>query len=441
MQDYARHTPGTGSLGSVMLLAMQSRWRPELTRELCGEGARSPDVVLDVRSGWVAAGAKVELENVKAGYADIPRDVLKGINLVFQPKTKVGIVGTTGSSLLLVLLRILEPRAGRVLINNVDTQKLGLMTLRGALGLVPQDPILFTGSLRHNLDPLEYYTDGRIWEALRCAHLDGLVRSFVGGLDYQVSDEGSNLSFGQRQLFCLARMVLRQPSLLLLDEATSAIDPRTQENVQETISHAFPDSTLVAIAHRLETVLEFDQVVVLDSGEVEEQGTPKELQQLQDLIKALDVEAHTYTTGSFSYGPRRWPVSEDARGKEGVVNSSADQGSPASAGRTAVQNVVQRQPDTFDLTCPCPMSVLAPSGSEEADKKVLGLCKLYVLRTVLGFQDRGTGRASVNAAARDKRLQVHNEAGEVLLYDRPALPPESYRLQGDDAVKSIVAGP
>jgi len=257
----------------------------QMARELCGEGARSPDVVLDVRSGWVADGAKVELENVKAGYADIPRDVLKGINLVFQPKTKVGIVGTTGcgkSSLLLVLLRILEPRAGRVLINNVDTQKLGLMTLRGALGLVPQDPILFTGSLRHNLDPLEYYTDGRIWEALRCAHLDGLVRSFVGGLDYQVSDEGSNLSFGQRQLFCLARMVLRQPSLLLLDEATSAIDPRTQENVQETISHAFPDSTLVAIAHRLETVLEFDQVVVLDSGEVEEQGTPKELQQLQD---------------------------------------------------------------------------------------------------------------------------------------------------------------
>lgn len=257
----------------------------QMARELCGEGARSPDVVLDVRSGWVADGAKVELENVKAGYADIPRDVLKGINLVFQPKTKVGIVGTTGcgkSSLLLVLLRILEPRAGRVLINSVDTQKLGLMTLRGALGLVPQDPILFTGSLRHNLDPLEYYTDGRIWEALRCAHLDGFVRSFAGGLDYQVSDEGSNLSFGQRQLFCLARMVLRQPSLLLLDEATSAIDPRTQENVQETISHAFPDSTLVAIAHRLETVLEFDQVVVLDSGEVEEQGTPKELQQLQD---------------------------------------------------------------------------------------------------------------------------------------------------------------
>ncbi|CAJ1452071.1 unnamed protein product [Effrenium voratum] len=255
----------------------------QLALELC-EGP-GENVVLDVRSGWCADGAKLELLSVKAGYADIPRDVLKGITLTFQPRSTVGIVGTTGcgkSSLLLVLLRILEPRAGKVLLNGVDTSTLGLSTLRGALGLVPQDPLLFTGSLRHNLDPLDSYTDGRIWEALRCAHLDGLVHTFTGELNYQVSDEGSNLSFGQRQLFCLARMVLRQPSLLLLDEATSAIDPRTQENVQETISNAFPDSTLVAIAHRLETVLEFDQLVVLDQGEVAEQGTVKELQQIQD---------------------------------------------------------------------------------------------------------------------------------------------------------------
>jgi len=256
-----------------------------LAKELCGDGSTTQELVLDLRSGWCAGGAKLELDNVKAGYADIPRDVLKGITLCFEPRTKVGIVGTTGcgkSSLLLVLLRILEPRAGRVLINNVDTSTLGLSTLRSAQGLVPQDPLLFTGSLRHNLDPLGAYTDGRIWDALRCAHLDSLVRSFPGELDYQVTDEGSNLSFGQRQLFCLARMVLRQPALLLLDEATSAIDPRTQENVQETISHAFPDSTLVAIAHRLETVLDFDQLVVLDAGEVAEKGTVKELQTRPD---------------------------------------------------------------------------------------------------------------------------------------------------------------
>jgi len=257
----------------------------ELAKELCDDGSTTQELVLDLRSGWCAGGAKLELDNVKAGYADIPRDVLKGITLCFEPRSRVGIVGTTGcgkSSLLLVLLRILEPRAGRVLINNVDTSTLGLSTLRSALGLVPQDPLLFTGSLRHNLDPLGSYTDGRIWDALRCAHLQALVHALPGELDYQVTDEGSNLSFGQRQLFCLARMVLRQPSLLLLDEATSAIDPRTQENVQETISHAFPDSTLVAIAHRLETVLDFDQLVVLDQGEVAEKGSVKELQSRPD---------------------------------------------------------------------------------------------------------------------------------------------------------------
>eukprot|EP00930_Biecheleria_cincta_P039308 TRINITY_DN27030_c0_g1_i1.p1 TRINITY_DN27030_c0_g1~~TRINITY_DN27030_c0_g1_i1.p1 ORF type:complete len:1533 (+),score=247.93 TRINITY_DN27030_c0_g1_i1:55-4653(+) len=250
-----------------------------MAQEICG---RSSELVLDLRSGWIADGAKVELENVRAGYADIPRDVLRNINLCFEQKTKVGVVGTTGcgkSSLLLVLLRILEPRGGRVLINGIDTATLGLATLRGSLGLVPQDPILFSGTIRHNLDPLGCYTDGRIWEAVRCANLEGLVRGLPGELEYQVCDEGSNLSFGQRQLFCLARMILRQPALLLLDEATSAIDPRTQEIVQQTITTAFPDSTLVAIAHRLETILDFDHVVVLDQGTVAEEGKVADLAQ------------------------------------------------------------------------------------------------------------------------------------------------------------------
>jgi len=254
-----------------------------MAEELCK--SRSAELVLDVRSGWLADGAKVELENVTAGYADIPRDVLKNISLSFEARTRVGIAGTTGcgkSSLLLVLLRILEPRAGRVMINGVHTSTLGLATLRSSLGLVPQDPVLFTGTIRHNLDPLNQYTDGRIEQALRCAHLEETMKSLSGGLDFQVADEGSNLSFGQRQLFCLARMVLRQPALLLLDEATSAIDPRSQENVQGTLNSAFPDSTLIAIAHRLETILQFDHVAVLEAGVVAEQGSVKELSQLKD---------------------------------------------------------------------------------------------------------------------------------------------------------------
>lgn len=262
-----------------------------MAEELCGvrKAPRAPSplqlVTLDIQSGWLEHGARVQIQDVKAAYADIPRYVLKGLTTTFEPKTKVAIVGTTGcgkSSLLLVLLRILEPASGRVLINDVDTSKLGLATLRSALGLVPQDPVLFSGSLRHNLDPFGHYSDGRLWRALECARLKELVESWILRLDHQISDEGSNISFGQRQLVCLARMILRQPALLLLDEATSAIDPHTQEAVQTTINSAFPGSTLVAVAHRLETILDFDQVVVMQRGEVVEEGPVKEVARRED---------------------------------------------------------------------------------------------------------------------------------------------------------------
>lgn len=244
--------------------------------------AGNQQVLLDVQSGWLYDGAQIKVESIRAGYGEMQRDVLKNVSLTFEPRTKVGIVGTTGcgkSSFLLVLLRVLEPRGGRVLLNGVDTRDIGLATLREAMGLVPQDPVLFSGTLRHNLDPFEQFTEGRILEALRVAGLAEMVSAFPRKLEHQITDEGSNLSFGERQLVCLARMVLRQPAVLLLDEATSAIDPSTQEKVQETINSAFPSSTLVAVAHRLETIMDFDQVVVLEKGAVAEQGPAQELRQ------------------------------------------------------------------------------------------------------------------------------------------------------------------
>lgn len=251
-----------------------------MAQELCS--ASSSSVTLEVQSGWLAGGARVEIDNLKAGYADIPRDVLKGISLTFEPKSKVGIVGTTGcgkSSLLLVLLRVLEPRAGRVLLNGVDTQNVGLATLRRTVGMVPQDPMLFAGTLRQNLDPLQQYTDGHIARALSLAQLSNFVEGSQQGLDLMIIEEGGNLSFGQRQMVCLARMVLRHPPLLLLDEATSAIDPNTQQLIQNTISAAFASSTLIAVAHRLETVLNFDHIVVMQQGDIVEQGCVKDLAQ------------------------------------------------------------------------------------------------------------------------------------------------------------------
>jgi len=252
-----------------------------MARELCG----SSDMVLEVHSGWLLDGAEVRIESLKVGYADIPRDVLKGLSLTFQKQHKVAIAGTTGcgkSSMLLALLRILEARSGKIQFNGVDISTLGLATLRSAIGLVPQDPVLFSGSLRHNLDPFSCFTDGRIWQALRCVQLESSVEDWTDKLEHYISDEGGNLSFGQRQLVCLARMILRQPGLLLLDEATSAIEPHTQQLVQQTIKSAFPSSTLVAVAHRLETVLDFDYVVVMEHGDVAEQGPVKELTERKD---------------------------------------------------------------------------------------------------------------------------------------------------------------
>ena len=231
--------------------------------------------MVQFRSTWLSDGVRLDVQDLTAGYAEVPQDILKGVTFSVEPRKKVAVVGTTGcgkSSLLLALLRIIEPRGGKILINSVDTRQIGLATLRGSLGLVPQDPMLFTGTLRFNLDPFNVYTDQHIRSAIQLAQLDACLKKLPGGLDHSVSEEGGNLSFGQRQLLCLTRMVLRQPAVLLLDEATSAIDPATQEAVQDTVSKAFPTSTILAVAHRLETIMEFDQVVVLDRGKVAEEG-------------------------------------------------------------------------------------------------------------------------------------------------------------------------
>merc|ERR1719221_1117869 len=178
---------------------------------------------------------------------------------------------------------MLEARGGRIFLEGVDIQNLGLRTLRQALGLVPQDPVLLQGSLRFNIDPFELYSDDRIWEALRLVRLDDFVKyTLKDGLDYQIAGEGANLSFGQRQLLSLARNIVRKPMLLLLDEATSAIDPRTQELLQNTIEKSFPESTMVVIAHRLETILDFDMAVVMDCGRVVEKGAIKELAKIPE---------------------------------------------------------------------------------------------------------------------------------------------------------------
>lgn len=226
---------------------------------------------------------------------DLPY-VLDDLNFEIHPEEKVGVVGRTGagkSSLLIGLLRLVEPAGGRLVLDDVDLGKIGLYDLRSKLSIIPQDPVLFTGSLRFNLDPFERHDDAEIWIALERAHLKDFVLSdFEGGLLGLVEEGGRNVSVGQRQLVCLARALLRKSKVLLLDEATSAVDPYTDHLIQQTIREEFRHCTVLTVAHRLGTILDYDRVLVLDYGRVAEFGPPDKLMKKDGgLFRGLCVDA------------------------------------------------------------------------------------------------------------------------------------------------------
>ncbi|OLY85367.1 Metal resistance protein YCF1 [Smittium mucronatum] len=212
--------------------------------------------------------------------------VLKDINVEVKSNEKVGIVGRTGagkSSFTLALFRIVEPISGSIMIDGIDITKISLFSLRSKLSIIPQDPVLFSGTIRFNLFPyspdnqLTSVTDEELWNSLELSHLKDFVMSLDGGLDAEVQAGGENFSVGQRQLMCLARALVRKSQILVLDEATAAIDPQTDELIQKTIRSSFKDNTIITIAHRLNTVLDSDRILVLSHGEVVEYDSPKNL--------------------------------------------------------------------------------------------------------------------------------------------------------------------
>jgi len=229
-------------------------------------------------SDWPKEGV-IEFKDVYLRYAKEEKEVLKGLNFKTNPCEKIGIVGRTGagkSSLVTALFRLAEP-SGSIKIDGIEVLKLGLHDLRSKLSIIPQDPLLFTGSLRRNLDPFQEHTDDQVWKVLQEVHLSEAVSDLKSGLETEMSEGGSNFSVGQRQLVCLARAILRQNSILVLDEATANVDPRTDSLIQEQIRTRFRDCTVLTIAHRLHTIMDSDRILVLADGQVVEHGQPYEL--------------------------------------------------------------------------------------------------------------------------------------------------------------------
>ncbi|XP_046664340.1 multidrug resistance-associated protein 1-like isoform X2 [Homalodisca vitripennis] len=222
----------------------------------------------------------VQFEDYRVRYREGLDLVLRGIDFTVNGGEKIGIVGRTGagkSSLTLCLFRILEAAGGHIYIDGLDISKIGLGDLRSKLTIIPQDPVLFSGTLRMNLDPFEVYSDTEVWGALQLAHLKDFAKSLPAGLSHTISEGGDNLSVGQRQLVCLARALLRKTQVLILDEATAAIDLETDDLIQQTIRKEFQNCTVLTIAHRLNTILDSDRVVVLDKGMIKEFDSPAKL--------------------------------------------------------------------------------------------------------------------------------------------------------------------
>ena len=241
-------------------------------------GKKSLKPGINRNRNWPTYGI-MEFKNVYLRYGNDARYVLENVSFSIGKEEKVGIVGRTGagkSSLITALYRLTEFE-GEILIDGVSTKAKKLKELRSSISIIPQDPVLFTGTLRMNLDPFNCYTDDEIWDVLGLANLNGYVLTLTKGLEHIITEGGENLSVGQRQLMCLARALLRKTKILVLDEATANVDLETDDLIQKTIRKEFAKSTVITIAHRLNTIIDYDKVLVLRQGMVEECDSPNNL--------------------------------------------------------------------------------------------------------------------------------------------------------------------
>ncbi|XP_058859188.1 ATP-binding cassette sub-family C member 8-like isoform X2 [Acipenser ruthenus] len=254
------------------------------------EGLLSPS---QIPTNWPHQG-EIQIQNLSVRYDSTLKPVLKHVHAHISPRQKVGICGRTGSgksSFSLAFFRMVDTFEGRIIIDGIDIAKLPLQTLRSRFSIILQDPILFSGTIRFNLDPEGKCTDSMLWEALEIAQLKPVVKALLGGLDAMVTEGGENFSLGQQQLFCLARAFVRKSSILIMDEATASIDMATENILQKVVMTAFSDRTVVTIAHRVHTILNADLVIVMKRGIILEYDRPEVLLEREDSVFASFVQA------------------------------------------------------------------------------------------------------------------------------------------------------
>ncbi|OEJ88398.1 Bile pigment transporter 1 [Hanseniaspora osmophila] len=275
--------------------------------EYCDLKSEKPLIIDEHRvpENWPSEG-KIEFKDYTTSYRADLDPSLKKVSVEIKPREKVGIVGRTGagkSTLTLALFRLLEAMEGKILIDGIDISEIGLTDLRSHLSIIPQDAQAFEGTIRYNVDPFNQYSDEEVMKALELSHLKPHIESMCKAeletseesqkpnadpqpinkistdilLKCKVADNGSNLSVGQRQLLCLSRALLNQSKILVLDEATAAVDMETDKIIQETIRSKFNERTILTIAHRIDTVLDSDKILVLDKGEIKEFDHPDKL--------------------------------------------------------------------------------------------------------------------------------------------------------------------
>jgi ABC-type multidrug transport system fused ATPase/permease subunit len=241
-------------------------------------------------ASWPTRG-EIKFRDIELKYQKFGVSVLKNINLTIYPQEKIGIVGRTGSgksTLLISLLRIVEPCNGLITIDDLDVSQIGLHDLRNKIAIIPQEPVMFVGTIRSNLDPFNKCTDEEIWKALDAVFLGEKLRNSPSKLETRVSENGKSVSQGQRQLLCIARAILSKAKVLVLDEATASLDAQTDLMIQEAIKKNFGELTMLTIAHRLNTIIESDRVLVMDAGRVVEFDEPvKLLENKEGIFRSL----------------------------------------------------------------------------------------------------------------------------------------------------------